>query len=88
MGQAITDPISGPSFDFTFTIGSELDNILPRNPFFTKPGFLEILIVRPSKTIYKKKGLILVGFCPKNSFPHTHLHSEEYSVFTHALEDR
>ena len=26
MGQAITDPISGPSFDFTFTIGPELDN--------------------------------------------------------------
>ena len=27
VGQAITDPISGPSFDFTFTIGPELDNI-------------------------------------------------------------
>ena len=26
VGQAITDPISGPSFDFTFTIGPELDN--------------------------------------------------------------
>ena len=26
MGQPITDPISGPSFDFTFTIGPELDN--------------------------------------------------------------
>ena len=26
LGQAITDPISGPSFDFTFTIGPELDN--------------------------------------------------------------
>ena len=25
VGQAITDPISGPSFDFTFTIGPELD---------------------------------------------------------------
>ena len=24
--QPITDPISGPSFDFTFTIGPELDN--------------------------------------------------------------
>ena len=29
MGQAITNPISGPSFDFTFTIGPELDNIIP-----------------------------------------------------------
>ena len=26
MDQPITDPISGPSFDFTFTIGPELDN--------------------------------------------------------------
>ena len=26
VGQPITDPISGPSFDFTFTIGPELDN--------------------------------------------------------------
>ena len=26
VGQAITNPISGPSFDFTFTIGPELDN--------------------------------------------------------------
>ena len=26
VGQAITDPISGPSFDF-FTIGPELDNL-------------------------------------------------------------
>ena len=29
MGQPITDvtdPISGPSFDFTFTLGPELDN--------------------------------------------------------------
>ena len=25
--QAITDPISGPSFDFTFSFGPELDNI-------------------------------------------------------------
>ena len=25
VGQPITDPISGPSFDFTFTIGPELD---------------------------------------------------------------
>ena len=25
--QPITDPISGPSFDFTFTIGPELDNL-------------------------------------------------------------
>ena len=24
--QAITDPISGPSFDFTFSFGPELDN--------------------------------------------------------------
>ena len=24
--QPITDPISGPSFDFTFTFGPELDN--------------------------------------------------------------
>ena len=30
VGQAITDPISAPSFDFTFTIGPELDkNPLP-----------------------------------------------------------
>ena len=28
VGQPITDPISGPSFDFTFTIGPELDNTL------------------------------------------------------------
>ena len=28
MGQPITNPISGPSFDFTFTIGPELDNTL------------------------------------------------------------
>ena len=27
VGQPITDPISGPSFDFTFTIGPELDKI-------------------------------------------------------------
>ena len=27
VGQPITDPISGPTFDFTFTIGPELDNI-------------------------------------------------------------
>ena len=27
VGQAITDPISGPSFVFTFTIGPELDKI-------------------------------------------------------------
>ena len=27
MDQPITDPISGPSFDFTFTIGPELDNL-------------------------------------------------------------
>ena len=26
VGQPITDPISGPSFDFTLTIGPELDN--------------------------------------------------------------
>ena len=26
MDQPITDPISGPSFDFTFTMGPELDN--------------------------------------------------------------
>ena len=26
--QTITDPISGPSFDFTFTIGPELDNYI------------------------------------------------------------
>ena len=26
VGQPITDPISGPTFDFTFTIGPELDN--------------------------------------------------------------
>ena len=24
--QPITNPISGPSFDFTFTVGPELDN--------------------------------------------------------------
>ena len=29
VGQPITDPISGPSFDFTFTIGPELDNFQP-----------------------------------------------------------
>ena len=28
MDQAITNPISGPSFDFTFTIGPELDNLI------------------------------------------------------------
>ena len=28
VGQAITNPISGPSFDFTFTIGPELDKKL------------------------------------------------------------
>ena len=26
--QPITDPISGPSFDFTFTFGPELDNMM------------------------------------------------------------
>ena len=26
VGQAITDPIAGPSFDVTLTIGPELDN--------------------------------------------------------------
>ena len=26
VGQAITNPISGPSFDFTLAIGPELDN--------------------------------------------------------------
>ena len=34
VGQAITDLISGPSFDFTFTIGPELDNIF-RSRFLT-----------------------------------------------------
>ena len=29
MDQAITNPISGPSFDFTFTIGPELDKSNP-----------------------------------------------------------
>ena len=28
VGQPITDPISGPSFDFTFTFGPELDNFI------------------------------------------------------------
>ena len=28
VGQPITNLISGPSFDFTFTIGPELDNIV------------------------------------------------------------
>ena len=27
VGQPITDPISGPSFDFSFTIGPELDKM-------------------------------------------------------------
>ena len=31
VGQPITNPISGPSFDFTFTFGPELDN-------FSEPG--------------------------------------------------
>ena len=30
MDQAITDPISGPSFDFTFSFGPELDNLEPK----------------------------------------------------------
>ena len=30
LGQAITNPISGPNFDFTFTIGPELDNFSVR----------------------------------------------------------
>ena len=38
--QPIKNPISGPSFDFTFTFGPELDNIISGN-FFIKRVYFE-----------------------------------------------
>ena len=58
MDQAITDPISGPSFDFTFTIGPELDNcelILGLLWLLVTPQIMRKLLLGKKPT---QKGLI------------------------------
>ena len=42
VGQPITNPISGPSFDFTFTFGPELDKTEKGNGRFGQTQILWI----------------------------------------------